>query len=140
MLWLPNTEIWLTSLNNLNLSFRERSNTSLIYGPARMNTISLVVRPDLTHRKPNCRLTGKQISLKFVWVWELVIRQTLLPSTNKAVLSTPSLLMEHITQPLWVVITGRRWLVLGLPCSSTVTERVLTLLAGGAMVQEIRSG
>ena len=86
--------LWRISL----LSFREPSITCLTFGPTKMSTISEAARLDLTHKKPNCRLSGKLISLKFC-LGMRIGNQTKFMSINIQASSLHSLIADGIYRP-----------------------------------------
>ena len=88
-------------------------------------TTFLEVRLGLTRKRPSYRPTGTHPSPRSVLVWRSVIRLTSLSSISRLTLCTHWSLTVNTATPQWVVTRGRRWLVLRLPCRTTVTRKGL---------------
>ena len=106
------------------LYFSGRLNFILLFGGSKDLHITLKAEwLVLTLKRPSYQPIGAQILPRSVSEWGSAIRLGLFPLTRLLTLFTPSLLMEPSVQPIWVVIPGRRWLVLTPPCSKIARKK-----------------
>ena len=76
-----------------------------------------------THKRPSYQPTGAHPSPRSASVWRLVISSGSLSSTGTPTHCSHWSLMGNTVPPHWVVTRGSRWLVHGLPCSSTAIRK-----------------
>ena len=119
---------------NYNLFFREHSASILHFGVTETHTTLQVARQVLTLKKQSYQPTGVQVLPRSVSEWGSEIRLGLFFKIRLPPLFTPSSPTERSVQPAWVVIPGRRWLVLRAPYSATAIEKGLMLFAAEKVI------
>ena len=114
-------------LRFLIFNFRKRLITILISGMTRISTTVLEARLGLTHKRPSYQPTGTHLSPRSALEWRSATRPSTQSSTRTPTLCTHWSLTGITVLPHCAVTCGRRWLAHTLPCSTTVTRKVLML-------------
>ena len=83
----------------------------------------LEARLALIPKRPSYQPTGTHPSPRSASVWRLIISSGSLSSTGTPTHCSHWSLMGNIVPPHWVVTSGSRWLVHGLPCSPTAIRK-----------------
>ena len=105
------------------LSFRELSITIPNSGATEMPITLLEARLALIPKRLSYQPTGTHPSPRSASVRRLIISSGSLSSTGTPTHCSHWSLMRNTVPPHWVVTRGSRWLVHGLPCSSTAVRK-----------------